>query len=126
MKMKTKVLSLVALFTMGAVSVFAGNKTEKIEVKGNCGMCESRIEKAAKAVEGVSKADWDKETKQLEVTFDDAKTSVNKIEVAVAKVGHDTAHQKASDNVYNKLPDCCKYDRSVLEAPKEKKKYEHK
>jgi len=110
--MKTKVLSLVALFMMGAVSVFAANKTEKIEVKGNCDMCESRIEKTAKAVEGVSKADWNKETKKLEVTFDDAKTSVHKIEVAVAKVGHDTAHQKASDDVYNKLPDCCKYERA--------------
>ena len=110
--MRTKILSLVTLFILGAVSVFAGNKTEKIEVKGNCEMCESRIEKAVKGIDGVSKADWDKITKKLEVTFDDAKTSVNKIEVAVAKVGHDTAHQKASDNVYHKLPDCCKYARA--------------
>lgn len=109
--MKTKVLSLVALFILGTVSVFAGNKTEKIEVKGNCGMCESRIEKAVKGVEGVSKADWDKTTKKLEVTFDDAKTSVDKIEVVVAKVGHDTPHHKAPDDVYNKLPECCKYAR---------------
>jgi copper chaperone CopZ len=110
--MKTKVLSLVALFILGTVSVFAANKTEKIEVKGNCGMCESRIEKAVKGVEGVSKADWDKTTKKLEVTFDDAKTSADKIEMAVAKVGHDTPHHKAADDVYNKLPDCCKYDRA--------------
>lgn len=54
--MRTKVLSLVALFVMGAFTVFAGNKTEKFKVYGNCGMCESRIEKAAKGVEGVSKA----------------------------------------------------------------------
>ncbi|HRX11011.1 MAG TPA: cation transporter [Draconibacterium sp.] len=114
--MKTKVLSLAALFMMGAVSVFAGNKTEKIEVKGNCGMCESRIEKAVKAVDGVSKADWDKETKKLEVTFDDTKTNLDKIEVAVAKVGHDAPHHKASTEVYNKLPDCCKYDRASAEA----------
>ena len=109
--MKTKVLSLVALFMMGAVSVFAGNKTEKIEVKGNCGMCEKRIEKAASAVDGVSKADWNKETKVLEVTFDDAKTSTDKIETAIAKVGHDTPHHKTTTEVYDKLPDCCKYDR---------------
>ena len=48
--MKTKVLSLVALFMMGAFTVFAGNKTEKIKVNGECGMCETRIEKAVKAV----------------------------------------------------------------------------
>ena len=112
--MKTKVLSLVALIMMGAISVFAGNKTEKIEVKGNCGMCESRIEKAVKAVDGVSKADWDKETKKLEVTFDNAKTNLDKIEVAIAKVGHDTPHHKAKDAVYNELPGCCKYDRSEM------------
>ena len=109
--MKTKVLSLVALFMLGTVSVFAGNKTEKIEVKGNCGMCEKRIEKAASAVEGVSKADWNKETKVLEVTFDDAKTTTDKIEIAVAAVGHDTPNHKASTAVYDKLPDCCHYDR---------------
>lgn len=110
--MKTKVLSLVALFTMGAFTVFAGDKSEKIEVKGNCGMCEKRIEKAALAVDGVSKAEWNKETKQMEVTFDDSKTNLDKIEVAVAKVGHDTPHHKASDEVYNELPGCCKYDRT--------------
>ena len=109
--MKTKILSLVTLFMLGAVSVFAGNKTEKIKVKGNCGMCESRIEKAVKAVDGVSKADWDKETKMLDVTFDDTKTTTDKIEVVVAKVGHDTPHHKASTEVYDKLPGCCKYDR---------------
>ncbi len=118
--MKTKILSLVALIIMGAVSVFAGNKTEKIEVKGNCGMCESRIEKAVKAVEGVSKADWNKETKILEVTFDDAKTTADKIEMAVAKVGHDTKNHKAADVVYEKLPGCCKYDRSDM-----KKEHSH-
>lgn len=110
--MKTKVLSIVALFMLGAVSVFAENKTEKFTVKGNCGMCEKRIEKAAKAVDGVTAADWNKETKMIEVKFDDAKTNLDKIEVAIAKVGHDTPHHKASTKVYDKLPGCCKYDRS--------------
>ena len=116
--MKTKVVSLVALFMMGALSVFAGNKTEKIKVYGNCGMCESRIEKAVNAVDGVSKADWNKDTKMLEVTFNDAKTDVHKVHMAVAKVGHDTDMHKAKDEVYNKLPACCKYERPA-ESTKE-------
>ena len=107
--MKTKVLMLVALFLLGAGSVFAGNKTEKIEVKVNCGMCETRIEKAALAVDGVSKADWNKETKQMELVFDDTKTNLDKIEVAIAKVGHDTPKHKASEAVYKELPECCLY-----------------
>jgi len=111
--MKTKVLSLVALFVMGAFTVFAGNKTEKIKVYGNCGMCENRIEKAVKAVDGVSKADWDKETKMLEVTFDDTKTNIHKVHMAVAAVGHNTDMHKAKDEVYDKLPSCCKYDRTA-------------
>ena len=110
--MKTKVLSLVAMFVFGTFLVFAADKTEKFKVKGNCGMCEKRIEKAALSVDGVSKADWDKATKQLAVVLDDSKTSTDKIEVAVAKVGHDTPHHKAKDEVYNKLPGCCKYDRA--------------
>ena len=97
---------------MGAFTVFAGNKTEKIKVNGECGMCEKRIEKAASAVDGVSKADWNKDTKILEVTFDNTKTSTDKIEVAIAKVGHDTPHHKATTEVYDELPGCCKYERS--------------
>ena len=111
--MKTKVLSLAALFMLGAVSVFAANKTEKIDVRGNCGMCETRIEKTALAVDGVSKAEWDKETEKLEVVFDDSKTNVDKIEIAIAKVGHDTKNHKTTTEVYDKLPGCCKYVRTA-------------
>lgn len=111
--MKTKVLSLVSLFLLGTSIAFAQAKTVKFEVKGNCGMCEKRIEKTAMAVDGVSKADWNKETKKLELTFDDTKTSIDKVEVAIAKVGHDTPHYKAKNEVYNQLPSCCKYDRAA-------------
>ena len=111
--MKTKVLSLVVMFVFGTFVVFAGIKTEKFEVRGNCGMCEKRIEKAALSVDGVSKADWNKETQKLEVVFDDTKTNVDKIQKAVAKVGHDTEKYKAPDDVYNKLPGCCLYERDT-------------
>jgi periplasmic mercuric ion binding protein len=113
--MKTKVLSLIAMFVLGTFTVFAGEKTEKFKVKGNCGMCEKRIEKAANSVEGVQTADWNKESKLIEVKFDDAKTSIDKIEMAIAKAGHDTPNRKAKDEVYDKLHSCCKYDRSEKE-----------
>jgi len=70
---------------------------------------------AALAVDGVSKADWNKETKMMEVTLNDSKTDVHKVEVAIAKVGHDTPKHKATTEVYNELPGCCKYDRTVEE-----------
>ena len=110
--MKTKVLSLVSLFLLGTTMIFAQAKTEKFEVKGNCGMCKTRIEKASKSVDGVTKADWNKETKILEVSFDESKATVEKIQKVIASVGHDTPMHKAPDEVYNALPGCCKYDRS--------------
>lgn len=112
--MKTRMLSLVGLFLLGASTLFAQAKTEKFEVKGNCDMCESRIEAAARSVEGVTAADWVKETKMLVVTLDSAKTSVHKVQKAIADAGHDTPMHKAKDEVYEKLPACCKYDRTEI------------
>ena len=120
--MKTKVLSLVSVFLLGTSMVFAQAKTDKFEVKGNCGMCEKRIEKAAKAVDGVSSADWDQESKMIVVTLDSIKTSVHKVQMVIADAGHDTPMHKAKDEVYNKLPGCCKYDRT--DTKKEMKGHE--
>ncbi|MDA3879029.1 MAG: cation transporter [Prolixibacteraceae bacterium] len=122
--MKAKLFGLVSLFLFGATTLFAQAKTEKFEVKGNCGMCETRIEKAAKTVDGVKTADWNKETKMMEVTFDDVKTDVHKVHMAIAKVGHDTDMHKAKDEVYNKLPGCCKYERSAEKSGKMEKMHE--
>lgn len=115
--MKRKVFSLAVIALLGVFSVFAGSKSEKITVQGNCGMCEARIEKAAKAVSGVTSADWNKESKTLAVAYDDSKTDIHKVHMAVAKAGHDTNMQIADNETYNKLHGCCKYERaSVKEA----------
>ena len=110
--MKTKIaLSLLMLLALG-FSAFAQNaKTEKFKVYGNCGMCEIRIEKAANSVDGVKSTDWDKETKMIKVSFDPGKTDLHKIHIAITDAGHDTEMHKASNEVYEKLPVCCKYDR---------------
>lgn len=84
------------------------------KVSGNCGMCENRIEKAAKSVDGVSAADWSKETKMVDVSFDASKTDIQKVQMAIAKVGHDTEIHKAKDETYNVLPECCQYDRATI------------
>ena len=96
---------------LGITTAFGQMKTEKFKVYGNCGMCETRIEKAANSVDGVSSADWDQKTKMVEVKLDESKTDVHKVHMAIAEVGHDTEMHKAKDEVYNKLPACCKYDR---------------
>jgi len=114
--MKTKVLSLAVLLVLGTSSIFAANKSEKFKVNGKCGMCEKTIEKAANSVDGVSKADWNKETKEMEVVFDDTKTNIHKIHSSIAASGYDTDMHKATDKTYDALHGCCKYDRSSLTA----------
>jgi mercuric ion binding protein len=109
--MKTKILSIVVVFLIGTMNLLAQSKTDKFKVFGNCSMCEKTIEKAAQSVGGVKSADWNKETKIMEVTFDESKTNVHKVHMAIAKVGYDTEMHKANDEVYNKLPGCCKYER---------------
>jgi copper chaperone CopZ len=115
--MKTrKLLFTMVTFLIAGTMVFAQEmKTEKFKVYGNCGMCESRIEKAAKSVDGVSRADWDQETKMIEVAFDKSKTDVHKVHMAIAKAGHDTDMHKAKDETYDALPGCCKYERKSME-----------
>lgn len=91
-------------------SQMATAKTESIKVLGNCEMCKSRIEKAAK-IEGVNKADWNQETKILTLAYNPAVTTGDSIQKKIAAVGHDTEKFKADDKVYNQLPGCCKYER---------------
>lgn len=83
-------------------------KTETFAVNGKCDMCKARIEKTAK-VAGVSKAEWNKQTKKLTLTYDPSKVKTDDILKALAAVGHDNVKYKADDNVYAKLPGCCKY-----------------
>ena len=105
--MKTKMLRLIMLLVLSLTTVMAqAEKKEKFEVAGNCGMCKTRIEKAAKSVDGVSSAEWDKETKMIEVSFSSDEVNIQKVHMAIAKVGHDTKMHKASDKVYEKLPAC--------------------
>jgi Cu(I)/Ag(I) efflux system membrane fusion protein len=81
----------------------------EFKVFGACVMCKDRIEKTAKAITGVFKAEWNQSTKMCTVSFDKSTTSLEKIHKAIARVGHDTELYKADDDVYHKLPQCCLY-----------------
>jgi copper chaperone CopZ len=115
--MKTRKIYLTVMVALlGFSTVFGLTKTEKFKVYGNCGMCESRIEKAAKEVDGVISADWDKTTKQMVVEYNESKTTLEAIHKAIAKVGYDTDVVKADETVYDALPGCCQYDRNSDES----------
>ncbi len=109
--MKHLIFSALTFLFMSATSA-QESKTETFKVYGNCGMCEKRIEKAAK-IDGVTNADWNDETGLITVSFDASKTSLDKVHKAIAASGHDTDKEKAAEEVYKKLPGCCKYDRKA-------------
>ena len=91
-------------------SKMTSTKTDTLKVSGNCDLCKTRIEKAAK-LDGVTKAEWDVKSNILAVTFDPVKTNMDQISKKVAAVGHDNSKVKADDKTYNALPGCCKYVR---------------
>jgi periplasmic mercuric ion binding protein len=85
-------------------------KTASFMVYGNCDLCKSRIEKAAK-IDGVSKADWNKETKLITLAYTPSKVTSDDVQKKIATAGHDTEKFKADDKAYSALPECCHYDR---------------
>jgi len=85
-------------------------RTETFYVSGNCGMCKSRIEKAAK-VSGVTKVQWNEKSHILTLVYNPQKIKSDDIQKRIAAVGHDTPKFKADAKTYNSLPGCCKYER---------------
>jgi copper chaperone CopZ len=84
--------------------------TSTFKVWGNCDMCKETIETSLKA-EGISKADWNVDSKILTVSSNAAKITLDQIQKNVASVGYDNDKYKGDDKAYSELPDCCQYDR---------------
>jgi len=110
--MKTNLRFLLTfVFLFFAVAGFAQSKKETFKVAGECGMCKKKIESAAKAA-GATFASWSESTKALTVKYDSKTSNAAKIQEAIAAVGYDTPNYKATDEAYNKLHSCCKYERA--------------
>ncbi|RTL60020.1 MAG: copper chaperone [Sphingobacteriales bacterium] len=90
------------------------SKTDTFKVWGNCGMCKRTIEKAAK-VDGVEKAEWNRETKIFTLVYNPAVISSEKVQKSIAAAGYDTEKFTGDDQAYEKLPGCCHYERKKKE-----------
>lgn len=86
------------------------SKKEVYHVSGNCGMCKKTIEGSLN-MEGIYSCEWDSETKELTVEYDTTKLNKEKILDAVAQVGYDNELYKSTEEKYNSLHKCCKYER---------------
>lgn len=107
-------VKILLLVTLSVQSQAKKNKNAKytIEVNGNCEQCQKRIQKAAFSVNGIKTANWNIETHQLSLLLNEEKTDILTVKKAIAKVGHDTDLVKTTDDVYEKLHFCCKYERT--------------
>ena len=93
---------LFASLALAAVvaPVWAATQTVTLSVPGmTCSACPITVKKAISKVEGVSKVDVTFETRQAVVTFDDAKTSVQKLTKATADAGYPSSvKQRVTEN----------------------------
>jgi outer membrane receptor for ferrienterochelin and colicins len=101
---------LLPLIFSGMFAVAQNNKdtTATFHVSGLCAQCKQRIEKTLK-VRGIRSADWNVATRQVSIVFDPVRMPLEKIHKLIAGAGHDTGLEKASEEVYQALPDCCHY-----------------
>lgn len=86
MSMK-QLLACAAL--LAVVPAFAKTQTVQLAVPGmTCAACPITVKKALSRVPGVAKVDVRYEQRDATVTFDDAKTSVDKLTKATADAGY--------------------------------------
>ncbi len=82
---------LFASLVLAAVMppLWAASQTVTLSVPGmTCAACPITVKKALSNVDGVSKAEVSYEKRQAVVTFDDAKTSVQKLAKATEDAGY--------------------------------------
>lgn len=114
MKSIRKILTAITLLLSITVAnaQIKNAKTETVKIYGNCGMCETTIEKAGN-LKKVAQVDWDKDTKMATLTYDSTKTSQDEILKRIAFAGYDSEKFLAPDAAYNSLAGCCQYEREA-------------
>lgn len=84
-----KKLFAVLVFTVVAAPLWAATKTVTLAVPGmTCAACPITVKKALAKVDGVSKAVVSYEKREAVVTFDDTKTTIEKIIDATEDAGY--------------------------------------
>ncbi len=118
-------IGLSFVFLMMSFLVFAQKTVtrETFWVNGNCGECKERIENSAKK-SGAKHATWSSDSHELVLEYNPAKVTTDAILKKIAEVGHSNEKYKTTDDVYNALPECCKYDREEEKPQPESAKTE--
>ena len=110
-------MAIVVLLSVVVNAQIKNAKTESVKIFGNCGMCETKIEKTG-SIKKIALVDWDQDTKIATLTFDASKTNSDEILKRIALAGYDSEKFLAPETAYSKLPGCCQYDREAKVAIK--------
>lgn len=112
--MKNYLVILVLLFVGNVVLAQAKpqtTETVKITTSAVCDMCVKTISEALKFEKGVDSFQFNESNvKELTVTYNSKKTSVEKIVARINKTGYDANESPAHEKAYDKLHECCKKD----------------
>lgn len=108
-------MSMIALVLLSSINAVAQIKNQKIvvvKVAGNCEMCKSTIENAAR-LKSTAQVKWDDDAQIATLSFDSTKTTQQEVLKKIALAGYDNEMFLAPDDTYSKLPSCCQYDRTL-------------
>ena len=108
-----KLLSIM-LMLMISVSIFAKGDNRVVVYtttpQMHCAGCENKIKNALKFVSGVKKIETSVEEQTVSVTFNDSKTSCDKLEAELKKVGYTVKKLSETVLVKKKKSDTSKPD----------------
>ena len=107
----TILIIFLAFFSFTVAAEKPKYQKEDFKVWGKCEMCKTLIEKTVKSIDGVKTARWNVVNGNMKVKFNPELTNLDDIHKAIALVGYDTELYKATDESYNNLHFCCKYER---------------
>lgn len=96
MNLKTiGLIALLAVLLFITARALADVKTERIKIKLDKTSIE-KVEEVSGSIKGVIQTQWDEETGELEIVFEEDKTSLQQIEQTISEAGFDTPNYKAS------------------------------
>ena len=107
----TLLIFIFSILTFESLAQKSKYEKSTFEVYGNCDMCRTLIETTARSIDGVKIAKWNSTKKTMKVKFNKDLTSIDEIQKAISNIGYDTEKYRASNEVYEKLHYCCKFDR---------------
>lgn len=104
-------ITTIFIINANAQTKQLNKKTVSFKVSGNCEECKDRIEKSLK-LKFIYKANWNIETSVLKVSFDSVKITQKNIQQILVDIGHESNGFNVKNEVYDSLPECCKYTKS--------------